>query len=438
MADQLPEYFQSLLTIQEGFFLRPDPTRRLPAVLDHLVNPDRLEHLTREIARLNPKALELRLSMLSTCFEGISDLENHLLELYARYFSEESPLNGCSRDVKIAAAAAIIQAFPYEGLACFNPAIAPHPIQNGPDDGSLRIVLALRSYGEYHRSSISFRTGRIDAGGRIRLDGTVPTASGMTPTRLPEVEGNRFFFPPEGDLNQFVLYGPFLGDVDETWEDVRFTRFEEPGDYEGCYFGTFTSFNFTKRRLMPCLLLTRDFYEFEYMPLRGAGAEDKDLAFFPKKIKDRFAMLSRNNGRDLFLMTSEDPFTFKKRKRIAQCRHGSFDAHKMGVCAPPLETEEGWLVIYHGVTDPGQIYSLGVMLLDLEDPSKVVARLPYTLHHPLVDTQKGMLSTILYTCGALIHGSSRYLVVPYAVNDTYCKAGRISLEEILARLKEDG
>jgi predicted GH43/DUF377 family glycosyl hydrolase len=438
MAPPIPGYYRSLLEIQDGFCLMPDQTRRLPAVLEHLIKPDRLERLTTEISQITPKELEARLGLLEPCFEGIRGLDEHLVEIFARYFPEDSPLNNCSDVVKMSAAAAIIQAFPYEGLASFNPTIVAHPDQEGVEPGALRVVLALRSYGEYHRSSISFRTGAIDEKGSLHLEEAEKTRSGITITQLPAIDGARLTFPQSADPGSFVLYGPFVSDIGETWEDVRFTRFEDEGDHEGLYFGTFTSFNFPKRRLLPCVIVTKDFRVFEYKTLHGAGAGDKDIAYFPKRINGRYAALSRNNGQDIFLMTSEDPFSFKKTKCIAQCRPGSFDAHKMGVCAPPIETPEGWLVIYHGVADPGQIYSLSAMLLDLDDPSRVIARLPYTLHHPLADERRGMLSNINYTCGAILHEASGNLVMPYACNDTFCKVGRIGLDELLARLKDDG
>ena len=193
-----------------------------------------------------------------------------------------------------------------------------------------------------------------------------------------------------------------------------------------------------KRRLQPSLLITRDFRTYDYQVLRGAGAEDKDMAFFPRTLKDRYAMLSRNDGRDLYIMFSDDLFSWKKKKKVAECRPDRFDAHKMGVCAPPIETPEGWLVIYHGVSEPGQIYSLSAMLLDLDEPERVISRLPYTIHHPFQDERLGMLTTIIYTCGALVHEASGSLVMPYAINDTACKVGKVTMEELMSRLADFG
>ena len=121
MEPELPHYYQSLLQIQDAFRIVPDQTRRLPAVLEHLLTPERLKRITAEMSQLHPKEIQARLKLLDHCFEGIGDLEAHLLDLFGRYFGDDSPLNGCARDVRIAAASAIIQAFPYEGLATFNP-----------------------------------------------------------------------------------------------------------------------------------------------------------------------------------------------------------------------------------------------------------------------------------------------------------------------------
>lgn len=438
MELELSDHYRSLIDIQDDFRIDPNQSRRIPSVLEHLVNPERLDALTEELSRLSPKDFDHRLKLLDYCFEGVQGLEDHLQSLFTRYFREDSPLVGCAHHVRVAAAAALIQAYPYEGLACFNPTMVPHPDQAGLDEGAIRVVIAVRSYGEYHRSTISFRTGVIDAKGDLSLEAEQKTDNDYSITVLPEVKGGQFIFPEDGDINSHVIYGPYMTDIGETWEDPRCTLFEGEGDLNGSYLCTFTSFNLSKGRIQPSILITRDFRTFDYKPLKGSGAEDKDLAFFPRLINNRYAVLSRNDGRDLYMMTSDDPFSFGKKKKVAECRADSFDAHKMGVCAPPIETEAGWLVIYHGVADPGQIYSLSAMLLDLEDPSQVIARLPYTLHSPFFDEAGGMLNHINYTCGAMIHDASGMLIMPYSVNDSYCKMGRISLDELMARLMDDG
>ncbi|MFH2000004.1 MAG: hypothetical protein ABIK28_09995 [Planctomycetota bacterium] len=438
MELELSDHYRSLIDIQEGFRIEPNQSRRIPTVLEHLVHQERLDALTDKLSRLKPKDFDHRQKLLAYCFEGVQGIEDHLLDLFSKYYREDSPLVGCARHVRIAAAAALIQASPYEGLACFNPTLVPHPDQTRLMEGEVRIVMALRSYGEYHRSAISFRTGVIDDKGYLILDAEKTTENNCSVTVLPKVKGAQFVFPGDENLNSFVLYGPYMTDIGETWEDPRFTLFVGEGELNGAYLCTFTSFNLIKGRLQPSMIITRDFRTFDYKPLKGSGAEDKDLAFFPKKINNRYAVLSRNDGQDIYLMTSDDPFSYSKKKKVAGCRPDSFDAHKMGVCAPPIETEAGWLVIYHGVSDPGQIYSLSAMLLDLEDPSQVIARLPYTIHSPFFDEAGGMLNYINYTCGAMVHEATRSLIMPYAINDSYCKVGRISMDELIARLMDDG
>ena len=434
----LPAYFHSFLRIQEGFRIEPDPSRRVPAVMEHLAAPARLREITEDISRLTPREVEARRALLPRCFPGIPDLEDHLLAVYEKYFGEASPLNDCGREIRLAAASALIQAFPYEGLAAFNPTVVPAPGAERGEENRLPVVLGVRSYGEYHRSSISFRTGWVDAKGVLHLDEPQRTAEGIITTVLPKAVSGRLTLPEGANLNNVVLYAPHFAEVGEAWEDLRITGFTDPSEEAPLYLGTFTAFNLARRRLSPCVLLTRDFRSFEIHPMRGGAAEDKDMVFFPRRIQGRYALLSRNDGRNLFFMTSEDPFTWTRKKKIASCNPQGFDAHKMGVCAPPLETEAGWLVLYHGVSGPGQIYALGAMLLDLEDPTKVIARLPYTFHHPFADEPLGMLTSICYTCGALLHGPSGNVVIPYAVNDTLCKAGVVALDELLARLKDDG
>ena len=244
MASDIPEYFKSFIRVQPDFAILPDRTRLLPAVLEHLVKSERQQAITEEISRLSPRALEERLKLVPLCFEGVEGMDDYLLELFDRYFGEMSPLAGCAPDVKRAAASSIAQAFPYEGQAVFNPSFAFLPEDKGPEAERRRVILTVRSYGEYHRSSIAFRTGWIEPSGDLTLDRPERTEGGATRTYLPRVEGTRFAFPEEAPPGNQVLYGPFMTGLGETWEDVRVTRFTGDGEFGGAYLMTFTAFDF--------------------------------------------------------------------------------------------------------------------------------------------------------------------------------------------------
>ena len=234
-------------------------------------------------------------------------------------------------------------------------------------------------------------------------------------------------FKHDSDISERVIF-PISESESRGIEDGRFVRFTDDDGSESVI-GTYTAYN--GHTILPKLITTEDFYTFRVMPLYGDGSMSKGMALFPKKIKGKYAMLGRIDGVNNYLMYSkkvnqwDDP-------QIIQRPEYPWEYTQIGNCGSPLWTKEGWLVITHGVGAMRR-YCIGASLLDLEDPSIEIGRLPEPLIAPLEEEREGYVPNVVYSCGALIHNNS--LVLPYAVSDyssTYAvidKIGRASCRE---------
>ena len=380
-----------------------------------------------------------------------------------------------------------------ESVALFNPSIVPHPDQTNVAEGDLRFVLSLRAVGEGHISSIEFRTGVIRRNHAIEIDKTSglviapeidpePTFpksiflhklndnglennwSRSVMNRLGEtfsrsdlddamqrasheaqphsedvrqtieflhwvVESNyEVNFDPANPLSERVIFPVSLNETNGI-EDARFVRFVDE-DKRATYYATYTAYD--GRRTLPQLIETSDFLQFRVRTLSGPAIQNKGMALFPRRIDGRFAMLSRYDDENLFLMFSEDRYFWRNPQLLLQpC--WSWEFVKIGNCGSPIETDAGWLVLTHGV-GPMRKYCISATLLDLEDPSKVIGRLGAPLLEPAAHRMDGYVPNVVYTCGALIHGGQ--LILPYGLNDTEATIVTIELEKLLAALTE--
>jgi predicted GH43/DUF377 family glycosyl hydrolase len=378
-----------------------------------------------------------------------------------------------------------------ESAALFNPSIVPHPDQSGLDEGDLRFILSLRATGEGHISSIEFRAGIIRADGRIAIEEpsrfvTAPVQN-PNPTFLKTVflhklmemgfENEWSTAVMESLRDNFTLIeledamrksphgsGPFPREVQRTaecvrWlaesnyevhfdpsvavserivfpvssnesngmEDARFVRFVED-DGTVLYYATYTAYN--GRAILPQLLETTDFLSFRARTLKGRAVQNKGMAFFPRRIDGRYAMISRQDDENLFLMFSDNPH-FWSDPQLLRRPSQSWEAVKIGNCGSPIETAAGWLVITHGV-GPMRKYSIGALLLDLHDPSRVLAELKEPLLQAEGANREGYVPNVVYTCGALLHRDQ--LILPYGMNDTATTIVSMNIEELLANL----
>jgi predicted GH43/DUF377 family glycosyl hydrolase len=211
-------------------------------------------------------------------------------------------------------------------------------------------------------------------------------------------------------------------------EDARFVRFVDD-DGSVMYYATYTAYN--GRDILSQLLRTEDFLHFRAITLNGDGVRDKGMALFPRRIGGRYAMLSRQDDENIFIMFSDNPHFWNDPQVIIRPSE-MWESVKVGNCGSPVETEAGWLVITHGV-GPMRKYCIGAVLLDLEDPTKVIGRLRSPLLCPGGNEREGYVPNVVYSCGSLLHG--RDLILPFAISDQVSAIASVSLDDLLAALR---
>lgn len=376
-----------------------------------------------------------------------------------------------------------------EGAALCNPSIVPHPDQSGAATGDLRIVMSVRGIGEGHRSSIGFRTGAIDASGRPQINPPAALATvGATVATLLDVAifrnelrrldddgeaanyvldalGERFTradleerlvllqshlstrgraletmseiraiadrsyaveFPYQIPISERVLWPTTDAEL-VGMEDARFVRFVDD-DGSVTFYATYTAYSGS--RISQQLLETADFRSFTSMPMVGRAAANKGLALFPRRINGRYAALSRADRESNSIAYSDRPFMWTD-ARACQRSVAAWEALQLGNCGSPIETDAGWLVLTHGV-GPMRTYRIGALLLDLDDPTRVLGRLHEPLLSPAVDEQNGYVPNVVYSCGALVHADT--LVLPYGIGDAEIGFATVPLSELMEAL----
>jgi len=235
-------------------------------------------------------------------------------------------------------------------------------------------------------------------------------------------------FKHDSDITERVIF-PISDSESRGIEDARFVRFMDDDKTEKIL-ATYTAYN--GHTILPKLLSTDNFYTFRVMPLHGNGAQNKNLAVFPRKIKGKYAMLARLDGVNNYLMYSERPTVWNDPVIIQEPRY-PWEFTQIGNCGSPLWTNEGWLVITHGVGSMRR-YCIGASLFDLDDPSKEIGRLSEPLLSPREDEREGYVPNVVYSCGSIIHNNS--LILPYAVSDYSSTYGVVDMKELLHALKK--
>ncbi len=207
-------------------------------------------------------------------------------------------------------------------------------------------------------------------------------------------------------------------------EDARFVAFFDERQ-EVTYYATYTAYN--GKTILPQLIETKDFITFNVLTLNGQAVKNKGMALFPRKIGGRYVMLSRQDGENNQIMFS-DNIHFWQTSHILQEPEYPWEFIQIGNCGSPLETDKGWIVLTHGV-GPMRQYCIGAMLLDLENPAKVIARLDEPLLAPRDSEREGYVPNVVYSCGAIIHNHE--LVIPYAMSDINSGIATVAVKELL-------
>lgn len=408
------------------------------------------------------------------------EIRHHLLT--------DSPL---SENRRLLLGAYFTQEYALESAALFNPSLVWHPDQTNLPAGSRRFAMSLRAVGEGHISSIVFRSGTIDRNLKITID--EPVRFVTTPHFVPDscyendlfrrklIElglGNSFTYEvlaalpndfeleeletrlkvslrehrsrhdelapmvkrvimlaksnyeiqytPDQELSERVVF-PFSPSESNGIEDARFVKFQHD-DGSSRYYATYSAYD--GKMVLPQLLETKDFLRFKMHTLNGPAVSNKGMALFPRKINGHFVMLGRQDGEHLFLMYSDMLYFWHTSELIIKPAN-PWEYVQMGNCGSPIETDAGWLVLTHGV-GPMRKYCIGAMLLDLDDPSQVIARLNEPLITPNEIEREGYVPNVVYTCGSIIHQD--HLIIPYAMSDYATTFATIEVKELIASM----
>ncbi len=425
---------QATFVNRRALYLRPDPARVIvrpfkPATEPRDLNPTdktRANHIVERVLNLDPQAAAGQLADVLENFDG---RHRNLLQTFERRADEmeEALLAHCtfSEVQRQLIGAYFLHEYSFEASALFNPSIVPHPDQSGIAIGSLRFILSLRAVGEGHVSSLTFRTGTVAADGSITVD---PTARLATSPRIghrvagPHGDEVEVVFQPKQDISERVIF-PVTESQSNGIEDARFVQFSDGG--RTTYYATYTAYRGTAIRSE--LIETTDFLSFRMTPLHGAAARNKGMALFPRKIDGRYAMIARQDNENLYLIYSDDLHRWEGGQAILKPQF-PWEFVQIGNCGSPVELEEGWLMLTHGV-GPVRKYSIGAALLDKRDPSRVLARSSEPLLRPEPSEREGYVPNVVYTCGAMTHNDQ--LILPYAVSDTYSNFATINISALL-------
>lgn len=378
-----------------------------------------------------------------------------------------------------------------EAAALFNPSIVPHPDQSDLPPGALRFILSLRATGEGHISSVTFRTGFLDAGSNITI--IAPTRYCLEPDQVPSASYDKHLFERKlqelglvGDFSRHVLQGlrdsfkldelrasiggavgqfrerdqetsaaarkvlvlaqsnyevqfapdsrlservlfPVTPSQSNGIEDARFVCFQHE-DGTHTYYATYTAYD--GKMILPQFIETRDFLQFKFITLNGPAVQNKGMALFPRKINGRYAMLGRQDFENIYVMFS-DHLHFWHTSQLVLKPAFPWEFIQLGNCGSPIETDAGWLVLSHGV-GPMRKYCIGAFLLDRDDPTKLLGRLREPLLQPNENEREGYVPNVVYSCGSLVHRGQ--LIIPYAMSDYATTFATLPLDEVLSAM----
>jgi predicted GH43/DUF377 family glycosyl hydrolase len=425
---------QATFLNRHALYLRPDPARVIvrpfkPATEPRDLNPTdktRANHIVERVLKLDSDAAA---SQLADVLENFKGRHRNLLETFGLRADEmEEALASHNRfsDVQRQLIGAyFLNEYSFEASALFNPSIVRHPDQSGVPAGSVRFVLSLRAVGEGHVSSLTFRTGTVAADGSIAVDPTARLASSARVAHLmpgPIGDEVEVAFKPEQDISERVIF-PTTESQSHGIEDARFVEFTDDG--RKTYYATYTAYKGTAIRSE--LIETSDFLCFRMTPLQGTAARNKGMALFPRKIDGKYAMIARQDNENLYLVYSDDLYRWEGGQAILKPQF-PWEFVQIGNCGSPIELEEGWLLLTHGV-GPVRKYSIGAALLDKRDPSRVLARSSEPLLRPEPSEREGYVPNVVYTCGAMVHND--LIILPYAVSDTFSNFATIRISALL-------
>ena len=460
-------------------FFNLDGKSRVKAVIDRIVAiPD------PEVEGI----LDDEMGDFSSRHRDFTQVLHHNFQMVANHLEPDVKL---TEERRLLIGAYFTHEYSIEAAALCNPSMVPAPDQGGLGAGELRFIMSVRAVGEGHISSIGFRSGVIDEQGDLAFDPVsryAMTGRRNTPlydkhlfsSKLEELGADNqiaslvlhplpdqfsfdelertlklidtkcappiiaqetikiihllassnymVVYPRESEIAERVIY-PSGPRETQGMEDARFVRFVHD-DGSVVYYATYTAFDGVE--ILPQLIETKDFVSFRVATLNGECAQNKGMALFPRLIDGKYAMLSRFDGENAYLMRS-DNVRYWGETQMLQAPLRPWELMQIGNCGSPIETEAGWLVLTHGV-GPMRRYALGALLLDRDDAGRIIAHLPDPLMVAEEDEREGYVPNVLYSCGAMVHRD--HLVIPYGFSDVGIRIARVHLPDLLDLLRE--
>jgi len=461
-------------------------------VLPHI--PSQLPRIGNIILRVLSLSKEETVKLLKETLELFADrhrdIQQQLLRHYdriAEYIPQSSVIN---KTQKLLIGAYLTMEYSIESAALFNPSIVLHPDQTLLPKGSMRFIMSLRATGEGHVSSIVFRSGIVDKNFLFNFDSVSEHVETPAMVHDPFYDNNLFQLKLQdlvawnetsqiimNKLPSFFTYAELKLSIQEVYldpdfktdnwtinvinwladsnykvkfddetaiservifpvssneskgiEDARFVKFTHD-DGEVTYYATYTAYN--GHSILSQLMETKDFQTFNIATLNGEGVKDKGMALFPRKVNGQYAMLSRQDGENNYIMFS-DNLHFWHTAKLIQKPEQPWEFVQIGNCGSPIETEKGWLVLTHGVGNMRQ-YSIGVILLDLNDPTKIIARLEDPLLSANEEEREGYVPNVIYSCGGMIFNDT--LIIPYAMSDSASRLAVVKVNTLFKKMK---
>ncbi len=422
--------------IQHELRLHADPTRVVVRPF-HLAwqasGPDleRVQRLAREIVALNPRTVRAELGVVLRDF---ADRHWQIEKVFEERFEEienKLGLDGVplKREMRLLIGAYFCHEYSYAAAALMNPSVVRHPDQSGMQDGSIRILLSLRAVGEGHISTIAFREGFITRDREMMLLPQPAFATAAMPGPGPQDKPDdvvSLHRQADSSLSGTVIF-PITEAQRNGLEDLRLVEFvRDSGKSE--WIGTYTAYS--GRDIQSELLRTRDFKNFTLTPIKGGAGRNKGMALFPRKIDGQFCMIGRQDGKNLYLLRSDTIDQWEGGELLLEPRF-PWELIQIGNCGAPIELDEGWLVLTHGVGAMRK-YAIGAVLLDKNDPSKVIGRTANPILSAADEDREGYVPNVVYTCGAIRVGDDIFL--PYGVADSSVCFAFVAISEILAAM----
>jgi predicted GH43/DUF377 family glycosyl hydrolase len=449
---------------------------RIYKVFDRVLNLSEKE--SHELLNILIENFECRHKDIRRVFKDNFDKVNQSLDIT---IYNNLPLN-----TKLLLGSFFTLEYSIESAALFNPSIVSHPDQKGLKSNEQRVIISFRAVGEGHMSSVVFRSGVLNKNGNITMDAISPlvemaktiesveyskkdfgmklkdvgqcelvkgifdqllddftldemkegiihfkTNNPMTPSHDRAIDtlywlarsNYEIEFATDVDLSERVIFPRSTTDI-RAIEDARFVEFvDERGVRK--YYGTYTAYN--GHSILPQLIETNDFCRFSIRTLMGQGSQNKGMALFPEKINGKYAMVSRNDAENMYIMFSDNINYWKDEILLREPKY-DWEIIQIGNSGSPLKTDKGWLLLTHGV-GPVRIYTIGAILLDLEDPTKVIGEIAEPILIPEEDERNGYVPNVVYSCGGMIH--NEFLILPYAASDTRSGIVKFNLNELL-------